>query len=563
MESLLSQLSAKPIEELALQCALNEAQARVTPVLGQSKGVTEFIEGMTRQFQGALNAVSVSVWKLEKNNLVLVNEAGRNLASKHGNTMNRNEGMLGAALQQRSAQITCDLKNSMSCSRTRAASAEGANTGVCLPVTTSDDNNYVVDFFINVPNPSDTVVRNFAFAFSEFLNITFNFFGVKNQASLLSSMVDNMPVNVMCIDRDFNLTFLNPQTVNTLKGLEQHLPIPVDKMMGQSIDIFHKHPEHQRKILADDRNLPHRAKVKLGPETLDLLITANYDENRNYTGAMATWSVITEKINLIDKISNTVNTLTSTANNLETTASTLSDNSKKTNNDTASAAASSEEVTRGVQAVAASAEELSSSVKEILRNVSDASQRAQHSVQQAKNTNAVIQKLGVSSDEIGQVIKVISSIAQQTNLLALNATIEAARAGEAGKGFAVVANEVKELAKQTAKATDEITQKIEAIQRDTTESVHAIEAIGESINKLNEISSAIAASVEEQQATTVEVTRIVQDSAKGIGSVTETIRTVATVAKETSTGAEEVLSVSGKLSDISGDLDSLLKDMAV
>src|SRR5690606_12687970 len=154
---------------------------------------------------------------------------------------------------------------------------------------------------------------------------------------------------------------------------------------------------------------------------------------------------------------------------------------------------------------------------------SESSQMAKMTLEKAQESNATILKLGASSQEIGDVIKVISSIAQQTNLLALNATIEAARAGEAGKGFAVVANEVKELAKQTAKATNDITKKIETIQSDSKNAVNAIGEISIAIDKVNGYAGNIAASVEEQASTTNEVTRIVTEAAEGVRQINENI----------------------------------------
>jgi methyl-accepting chemotaxis protein len=204
---------------------------------------------------------------------------------------------------------------------------------------------------------------------------------------------------------------------------------------------------------------------------------------------------------------------------------------------------------------------MAASIKEIARNAADASNLSSATVKQAESTNRTLSKLGESSQDIGNVIKVISSIAQQTNLLALNATIEAARAGDAGRGFAVVANEVKELAKQTAKATEDITAKITGIQKDSQGAVDAVQGIGHTIEKLNGIAGAIAASAEEQSATTSEVTRVVQESSKGVMNITDSIKMVSTASAETLSGSTQVLTAAKSLNDLALRLDQLVKRM--
>jgi methyl-accepting chemotaxis protein len=176
----------------------------------------------------------------------------------------------------------------------------------------------------------------------------------------------------------------------------------------------------------------------------------------------------------------------------------------------------------------------------------------------AQTANSTVTKLGESSSEIGKVIKVITSIAQQTNLLALNATIEAARAGEAGKGFAVVANEVKELAKETAKATEDIGQKIEAIQGDTRDAVAAIANIGAIISQINDIQNTIASAVEEQTATTNEISRNVNEAAKGSGEIAQNITGVAATARETSAGATDTQKASADLAKLAASMRNLV-----
>jgi methyl-accepting chemotaxis protein len=212
--------------------------------------------------------------------------------------------------------------------------------------------------------------------------------------------------------------------------------------------------------------------------------------------------------------------------------------------------AASEQVSKNVSSVAAATEQMQASIREISKNTNDSARVAKNAVGVAQSTNETMKKLGTSSHEIGNVIKVINSIAQQTNLLALNATIEAARAGEAGKGFAVVANEVKELAKQTAKATEEIGQKIEAIQGDTKGAVAAIGEIGTIIDQINDISNSIASAVEEQTVTTNEIGRSVTEAAQGVTEIAKNIGGVATSAKNTTQGANDTKTASQELSQL-------------
>jgi methyl-accepting chemotaxis protein len=219
-------------------------------------------------------------------------------------------------------------------------------------------------------------------------------------------------------------------------------------------------------------------------------------------------------------------------------------------------AAASEQVSRNVASVATASEEMQASIREISKNANDSARVAKNAVIVAQSTTDTIMKLGQSSHEIGDVIKVITSIAQQTNLLALNATIEAARAGEAGKGFAVVANEVKELAKQTAKATEEISQKIEAIQGVTKGAVTAIGEISAIINQINDISNSIASAVEEQTVTTNEIGRSVTEAAQGVSDISKNIAGVATSAKDTTQGANDIKTASLELSQMAARLQA-------
>jgi methyl-accepting chemotaxis protein len=268
---------------------------------------------------------------------------------------------------------------------------------------------------------------------------------------------------------------------------------------------------------------------------------------------------ITAVKHMISAISETASALSGAAAELTATATEMENTSNRTSDEAVKASSASEQVAAGVQTVATNMEEMVASIKEIARSTNDSSQMAKTTMARAKDTNSTIIQLGNSSQEIGDVIKVISSIAQQTNLLALNATIEAARAGEAGRGFAVVANEVKELAKQTAKATNDITNKIGAIQKDTQKAVEAIGGISEAVEKLNGISGVIAAAVEEQTATTDEVSRVVAESKQGVESIATTVKNVSGAASESKTASGQTLTASRELSKLAERLHGLVK----
>ncbi len=250
--------------------------------------------------------------------------------------------------------------------------------------------------------------------------------------------------------------------------------------------------------------------------------------------------------------------LSSSSQQLAATSQQMSGNAEETSAQANTVATATQQVTTNLNSVATGAEEMTSTVQSIASNAGEAAKVAGDAVKTATDANATVAKLGESSAEIGQVIKVITSIAQQTNLLALNATIEAARAGEAGKGFAVVANEVKELAKQTAKATEDISQKITAIQDDTKRAVEAIGSITGVINQINDISSTIATAVEEQSATTNEMSRNVQEAAKGSGEISQNIQGVATAAESTTRGAQDTLKAAQQLTEMATQLSALV-----
>lgn len=457
-------------------------------------------------------------------------------------------------------------------------------------------------------------------------------FFVEMRADLthIKAMVEGTPSSVMMVDADLRLTYMNPATRNLLKRVEDHLPVPVDKMIGQSIDIFHKNPAHQRQFLSDPGNFPHRAMIRLGEEDMELKINAIYDQEGNYHGLMATWEIVTEKLaeerkkfmaetererlqaaelqRKVDSLLAVVNaaaagdltqsvpvqgddavgqvgeglthllkalrmsmrgigqhaqTLAGSAEEFTAVSVQMSTTAKGTAGRADDVSASARHVSGNVEALSAAAEEMTASIREISQHTAEAARIATSAVAKADATNATVRKLGDSSTGIGQVVRVITTIAEQTNLLALNATIEAARAGEAGKGFAVVANEVKELAKATAQATEEIGQKIAAIQTDTSEAVIAIGEIGGIIEQINALQTTVASAVEEQTATTNEISRSVTEAAQSSGEITSNISQVAEDAQDTLRGTHEVQSAATELAQMAAELQQLVGQFRV
>ena len=256
------------------------------------------------------------------------------------------------------------------------------------------------------------------------------------------------------------------------------------------------------------------------------------------------------------EVASSASAVAASSEELSASSAQISASAEETSAQSGVVAAAAGEVSRSVETVAAGAEQMGASIREIASNAAEASEVADRAVTAAETTTATVARLGESSAEIGNVVKVITSIAEQTNLLALNATIEAARAGEAGKGFAVVANEVKELAQETAKATEDIARRVQAIQGDTTAAVAAIGEISHIVGQISDRQTTIASAVEEQTATTSEMSRSVTEAAGGSGQIAENIGSVSSAAEATTQALTQTRTAVDELSRMAADLST-------
>lgn len=385
---------------------------------------------------------------------------------------------------------------------------------------------------------------------------------VMRKTFIQSQMIEQLPVGVMTAesDGDFRITYLNAETRQILDTVNDHLAVSSDALVGQSIDVFHRNPQHQRALVADPANLPRQLRITLGAETLDLRVSAIFDRQGHYAGPLLIWRRMTGQARLVGQFEQSVGAIArivaESAAAMKLAATVMRQSAIDAGQRTLAVSIASDHASRSVSTAATGAEQVAVSVAEIARQVAESAQIAANGMAEAKATDASVSGLSAAAERINAVIGLISEIAGRTNLLALNATIEAARAGEAGKGFAVVAGEVKNLATQTAKATEEIGGQIVAMQLATAEAVSALRSIGATIQRMNDIAATIANAVEQQGEATQSIAQAVQHAAAGTAEVNSNIAAVTQVVEETGDRAGGVLGAATAMTEQAAVLQS-------
>ena len=375
----------------------------------------------------------------------------------------------------------------------------------------------------------------------------------------LNQMVDCQPAAVMLCTPDFKISYANQAAHKILKEMDKGTSKRPSDIVGKNVVDFHKQPDFVRRILTDTSKLPYTGKFTMAGITIENWVGAIHDKQGHVIGTMLSWKDVTEYVKLAEAFENDVKVVahkvSETSDRLRDTAQTMAQVADGARQESIEVLDASERAAGNVSTVAAAAEELSASIGEITRQVSASATLARSTADDAKQASATLASLSEAAHKIGEVVGLIHNIASQTNLLALNATIEAARAGEAGKGFAVVASEVKNLANQTAKATDDIQAQVGQMQSVTEQSVSAIQRIIGGITDIDTNSSAIAAAVEEQGAATAEISRNVQEAASGTQRVTSGMGNVAKAVNNAGQSADHVLTGVKSLGDQSKHLE--------
>lgn len=596
-----------------------QAYARFSKALNQAHDANQINAIALPGFNSAIGFAFATYWafhaKEQQFSLALESCADGQKLDSSIKSIILKEGSLASRASRQDGTLVIENLGSSECALSRAMSSAGMKIAVARQLVLDGKTVGVFLLFsakaLDHNSAKDQLLE-------EFFKLVLEMQGREAKAAEMArifNMVENLPINVMYTDMDFNIRYLNPASARTLARLEKYMPIKVSDMIGKSVDLFHKAPEHQRKLLSNPKNLPHRTIIQVGPEKLDLNASAIYDHNKNYVGAMVNWDIVTERLenekNLKDAqerereqaayLQNQVNSLLETVNAAEagnlTAEVTVSgddaigqmgkglkaflsqlrsvlgsvieainqqtEGSKLIAESSASMSQRTQTQTVTIQEMNAAAEQLNLTVKQISSNANQCKAQSSEASTLAKSGRETVEKavasmhlIEKSSEQIFDIIQVIGEIASQTNLLALNAAIEAARAGEHGLGFAVVADEVRKLAERSSQAAKEIAQLIKESSKRVTEGAQLSAKAGESlVSIVNSVTTAAEGITKIAEAT--------ESQASSTSQMMVAIQNFYKGIEDNASGAEELASSAEELGALASNLQSTVSRFKV